>query len=112
MTSAFTNAQMTEAGWQVGDVYGLDAFCFSEKAGLNLMNLMNLHQGKVPYAPTGCVQFARSLPFVLQEELHSMLDWEGDNFTLWRVREFFRTDIYVLLWDRPEITIPKQFRSI
>jgi len=113
IASAITNAQVsTEPGWKVGDVYGLTTFCLSEKSGLNLMNLLNLNEGEVKIAPAGCTEFPREVPFVLVERIISMQDWENDPFELWRAREFFRKDIYVILWHRPEMLIPPILQAI
>ena len=113
IASAVTNAQgTTEAGWRAGDVFALDTFCLSEDAALDLMNLLNTNNGNVVSGSPGCLNFPKEIPFILEEQMFEMLDWEGDTFYIWKVREFFRTNIYVLLWERPELPIPMIMQAI
>jgi len=94
------------AGWQAGDAFQLSAFCLSREGADEVMDFYNLQGTVMPLLPPGCHDFPAMVPFVLKESVRMEVDWEGDIMYTWVVRDFYRQDIYVLLWDRPEMPMP------
>lgn len=113
-TAESTYVARTESvpGWQEGDAYQMNLLCMSEEAGKSLFVLWSQFKPEDVSPVVGCIKFPADVPITLIKRVEQGADWEGDLFELWKVREFFRHEVYVILWVRPALAIPPAFLVI
>jgi D-serine deaminase-like pyridoxal phosphate-dependent protein len=96
--------------YRVGDPIATKTFCVSaESMALGIAKFItNKPSPEDAVLPPGCLTLGMQ-PMVLVQRVGEGMDYENDHYEVWKARETFRNIVYVILWDRPSMPIPRIF---